>query len=141
MKVLCPFFLFFTLWLGGCHHPPKRQFYPESVDGVQAAFYGSFRHHGVVDQKQEDLLFIFNKDGSYQGVLEDKFYEVGHFEYVLSKNSSEATLVLKHHQKNKEAISMFTLSYNSPYSGSWELVRSTNPEISSNKIGTFRFLR
>lgn len=134
-------FLFLILFVFvACQSAPKRELRALGLQGQQVAFY---RMLSVPEGRSQegDMLLVFKNDGHYVGLLDGSDFDYGEYTYQVLKKPEEAEITFYPKLMEKEEKWTYHMSYTSPYSGYWKLVRQDNSNHALAEVGNFRFLR
>lgn len=127
------------LLLSSCYPTNKRSYYPEDILGERIAFYSENKNPCQPRRYRErDFLYEFHTDRTFIVNLNGDVHQSGTFYYNLK--GDQATLMIYTQDKSDDYSYEIEMTYESAYAGRWMIKESSDPSMTTNEKGTFRFI-
>jgi hypothetical protein len=112
---------------------------PKSVGGKEISFYGTFiSPKWAKYYHNKKVLVHFADNGTYYAKEGGRTLDRGEYSYVPRKGTHSATLMRSYTTKKGQIhIYELRLDFNDTASGTWEMLHSSDPDVTVVEKGTF----
>ncbi len=137
-----PFFILLLVFFlaVSCQSTPKSHLRPQELQGQKIAFYHMLKSNSDDDQ-EGDILCVFKNNGKYVGLLDGQEYDFGEYVYKFLKKPEQAEIIFVSLLMGEKDEWVYQLSYTTPYSGHWKLIKRGKMDCTPCEVGNFRYLR